>query len=290
VRKIVLVDGNGILYRSYFAIPHLSTRSGQPTNAVFGFVRAMKGIEAAQAPTHWLVVFDGGVPRERRAMLAEYKAQRPPMPDGLRVQVPIVEEYLACAGIPWLRMAEQEADDVLASIASRAVRDDADVFIVTSDKDMYQLVTDRIRILPPSGKGDPMGPGEVRQKTGVAPERVVDWLALVGDASDNIPGVPGVGPKTAVRLIDECGGLDRMWGDASAVKSEKLRAVLTGHQERIRRNAALVRLRLDLPCPWEWDHLERRAADTERLAVLFRTLEFTSMVAELQQPSLQISV
>lgn len=285
-RKLILIDGMGVLYRAYFAIRGLSTKSGRPTNAVFGFIRMLRHMEDAWQPTHWAVVFDGGLPEERLALLDEYKAQRPPMPDALREQVQTVEEYLDRSGIAWLRQEGREADDLLASAAAWAEPEAADVLIATNDKDIFQIIDEKIRIISVSGKNMAMGPEEVKIKTGVNPLQIVDWLALVGDSSDNILGVPGVGPKTAAKLLEQYGSIAGLWANVDDAVSEKLRKLLIENKDLISRNTEIIRLRRDLPCPFCWDALKVRPPDPGKLLPFFEELEFDAMARELREQDL----
>lgn len=285
-KKLILVDGTAALYRAYFAIRGLSTHAGQPTNAVFGFIRMLRQLRAVWQPTHWAVVFDGGTPAARRELLVEYKAQRPPMPDGLRDQVPLSEEYLELSGVAWVRREGQEADDVLASIAAWAEPGAGEILVATGDKDLMQLVGGKLSLVALTGKADATDSEGVRLKTGVAPHQVVEWLALVGDSSDNIPGVPGVGPKTAARLLTEYGSLDAVWSRLGELPSDKLRQALAGARELVRRNVALIRLRRDIENELGWDELVVRDPDAGKLLRYFERLEFKSLAQELREPGL----
>jgi DNA polymerase-1 len=238
------------------------------------------------APTHWAVVFDGGLPTERLELLNTYKAQRPPMPDALRSQMEWVEEYLDRAGVAWVRQERQEADDVLASMATWAEADAERILIGTSDKDIYQLVNGRIRLVGVSGKGVEMGPVDVEAKTGVPPSRIVEWLALVGDAADNIPGVPGIGPKTAARLLKQYGSLNALWAGLAGLESERLRKSLEENRGVVERNLGMIRLRKDLPCRLGWDDMLVRSPDPARMLPFFEKLEFKAMARNLEEPSL----
>ena len=197
----LIIDGTAVAYRAFYAIAGLTSPSGQPTNAVFGFIRMLRQLERNLRPTHRVVVFDGGLPAERVEKCPEYKAQRTPMPDDLRSQFKPMEEFLESARIPAVRVEGQEADDVMATLTRQARAQGWDVVMATSDKDMFQLVTDHVRLVAPSKANEQMGPKEVFEKTGVWPEKVVDWQALTGDTVDNIAGVPGIGAKTAARLL-----------------------------------------------------------------------------------------
>ncbi|MFO7870242.1 MAG: 5'-3' exonuclease H3TH domain-containing protein [Kiritimatiellia bacterium] len=281
--KLVLVDGHSVLYRSFFAIKGLTTSSGRPTNAVFGFIRMLGQVEKKQAPTHWAVIFDGGLPAERTERYPEYKAQRPPMPSELGEQIGTVCDYLDAARIPWERREGVEADDLLASTAVQA-RDRADgIAVATSDKDLYQIVDNRISVLALSGKERVVGPDQVREKTGVSPPHVAEWLALTGDACDNITGVPGVGPKTAARLLNEYGSLEGIWEHLDEVKQERLRAALDSHRDTVERNLALVTVDLTLELPFGFEDMKLSAPDPERLLALYRQLEFGSLAKELAE-------
>jgi DNA polymerase-1 len=220
-KTLLLMDGAALAYRAFYAIQNLSTRAGQPTNAVFGFVRMANQLASQWRPTHRAVVFDAGLPAARMALLPSYKQQREKMPDPLRSQFPLIEEYLRRAGIPALRVAGQEADDTMASLATLAAAEEADTLLATSDKDLFQLVTDRVVIVAPTAAGGRMGPAEVCAKMGVPPALVVELLALTGDTVDNIPGVPGVGPKTAAKLLTEFGSLAGLWARLAEVAGEK---------------------------------------------------------------------
>jgi len=284
-RRLILVDGMAALYRAFYAIRDLSTSDGRPTNAVFGFVRMMRQLRDTWSPTHWAVVFDGGSPAARLELLEEYKSQRKPMPDPLREQVAVSEEYLDRGLVFRTRIEGQEADDVMASIGERAAREGADVLIATNDKDMYQVVGDRVRMVPLAGKKGSLGAEEIKAKTGVQPEQIVEWLALTGDTADNIPGVPGVGAKTAASLLERFGHLEEMWRRIDEIPRERLRETLLDHRDIVARNLAMVRLARDLDCFPGWDAMRVRPPSPE-LARLFRDLEFDSMAREIEQPGL----
>ena len=285
-RKLLLVDGINVLYRAYFAIQGLSTRSGRPTNAVFGFIRMLRQMDRLWQPTHWAVVLDGGVPAERLARLPEYKANRPPMPDALREQIPPMQLYLDASRIPALCLEGLEADDVLASLAVQRKSEFAEVLVATSDKDLFQVVDESIHVIPVTKADRRMGPEAVLEKTGVRPERIAEWLALTGDTVDNIPGVPGFGPKTAAELLATEESLAGVLEAPDRVKSDRLRGRLVEHRDQIARNLDVTRLRLDVPGLPTSEELERRPGDEARLLQFFREMEFHSMADELQTASL----
>lgn len=283
---LILVDGTAVLYRSFFAIKNLSTRDGRPTNAVFGFVRLMGQILRARKPTHWFVALDGGLPEERLELLEEYKAQRPRMPDDLREQSVTIERYLDLAGIPWLRKQGEEADDVLASLVEQCRPRASRIYIATSDKDLFQLVDEQVRILPLGGKTGVLDCEGVRGKTGVAPVHIPEWLALVGDSSDNIPGVPGVGAKTAAALLNEYGSLDGLWERMDEIRSERTRTALREHRDVVLRNIEIVTLKKGLDTGTSWEQMEVREPDPAKLVPFFEELEFHSLAQELREQPL----
>jgi len=284
-RTLILIDGTAVLYRAFYAIRELSTSDGEPTNALFGFIRMLQQLRDDWGPSHWIVVFDGGSPVERLELLPAYKAQRAPMPDELRSQIALAQEYLDCAGVKWLRMEKQEADDVMASLAEWAAPE-AEVLMATSDKDLYQLVDEQVRIVAVSGGKSEMRAEEVESKTGVTPGSIVEWLALVGDNADNISGVPGVGAKTAAKLLRQFGSLEEMWSRIDELPEGKIRTALIDSRETVERNVKLVKLNRDLDCGIGWDDLPAGDGDPARLLAFFERVEFDSMARALRQPDL----
>lgn len=284
--RLLLVDALNVFYRSFFAVTGLATASGRPTNAVYGFIKTLTQLERLWQPTHWLVVFDGGIPPARLALCPDYKAQRPAMPENLRAQFPSLEAYLDGARIPRARLAGQEADDVLASAAARAAGADSEVLVVSSDKDLMQIVDDRVALLPPGRGGEKYGPKQVLAKTGVRPDQIVDWLALTGDSADNIAGVPGVGAKTAAKWLAQWGSLDALRQHESELQPEKLRRAFAAHRELVLRNVSMIRLQRDLPCFSALADLARQAPDARRLKSFFEEMEFHSLAKVLDEPTL----
>lgn len=284
-RRLALVDGHAVMYRSFFAIPELATSAGQPTNAVFGFIRMIRQLRLKLQPTHMIAVFDGGTPPRRLDLLSTYKAQRPAMPEPLRGQFPIVEDYLDRICMPFVKMQSEEADDVIATIAQKAVADGYDVIIVTNDKDMYQLVDASTKMVPPSDTDKMITAEDVAVKTGVGPEKIVEWLALIGDAADNIAGVPGVGPKTAAKLLIQYGSIRSIYEELAAVKSSIIRSALEQNRDIVLRNVELIRLSRDLDWSPDWVKAEVRQEDPERLLPFLRDLELNSLVKELEKAS-----
>jgi len=286
VKRLLIVDGHAYAYRTFFAIRELRSPSGQPTNAIYGFVKMLAKMRAAIQPTHLIVVWDGGLSAARVAELPEYKAQRPEMPDDLRPQLDGIVSYLEAAGVASFRRDGVEADDYIACLARHAAVADMAVVIASSDKDFMQLVSPRVRLLNPNDKSETVWTREqVRAKTGVEPAQIVDWLGLMGDSVDNIPGVPGVGPKTAADLLNRFGSVAGLYARLDEVKSEKLRETLRVSAEAVRRNLKLVRLHDDLPCEFLPEEMVEKPADAGLLGELFRRWGFKGMLEELETAS-----
>ncbi len=275
--SLLLVDGLAVVYRAFHAIPALSTKSGEPTNALFGFIKMLRQLEEQWRPTHRAVVFDGGLPAARMNLLPEYKAQRDPMPEALRAQLEPINTFLRLAGWTSIRPEQEEADDALATLAKRAEREGGRTVIASSDKDLLQLVNEMIQVVPPTKDAIPLGPPEVRAKLGVNPDQVVDLLALVGDSADNIPGVPGIGPKTAAQLLGEYHNLNSLWIRLEDVRPERIRELLRTHRPQAERNVALMQLRTDLPDLPEVQSLTSRRPDPDGLADFLADRELHSL-------------
>jgi DNA polymerase-1 len=277
VSRLLIVDGHAYAYRAFHAIRDLRGPEGRPTNAIYGFVKMFEKMRAALMPTHLVVIWDGGLSSERLAMLPEYKAQRPEMPADLRPQLNEIVRYLAAVSVASVCEAGVEADDYIACLARQAAPAGWNVVIASSDKDFMQLVTPQIGLLNPNDKsGAVWTRKQVLAKAGVEPEQVADWLALMGDAVDNIPGVPGVGPKTAAGLLRQFGSVTALLERLNEVKSDKLRATLAGASGLLHRNQMLVRLP-EVPCVFVPEQLAARPADREQLGGLFRCWGFKGM-------------
>ena len=282
MNRLLIVDGHAYAYRAFYAIRELRSPDGRPTNAIFGFVKMLAKMRAGLAPTHLIVVWDGGLSAERVASLPAYKAQRPEMPDDLKPQLDGIVSYLKAAGVASFQRSELEADDYIACLARHATQAGMSVVIASADKDFMQLVSPQIGLLNPNDKSETVWTHEqVRAKTGVAPAQVVDWLALMGDSVDNIPGVPGVGPKTAADLLNRFGSVAGLYARLEEVKSEKLREALRCSAADVQRNLRLVRLHDHLPCELVPDDLVEKPADAGRLAGLFRQWGFNGLLKAL---------
>jgi DNA polymerase-1 len=282
-KRLLIVDAHAYAYRSFFAIRQLSSPSGEPTNAIYGFIKTLAKMQNDVQPTHLLAVWDGGLAAERVAALPEYKVNRPAMPDALDQQIEGLMQYLPAAGIASFCQTGIEADDWIATVARGAARTGLDVIIASSDKDFLQLVAPRVRLLNPNDKTEVIWEEtQVREKTGVAPAQVVDWLSLIGDSVDNIAGVPGVGPKTAADLLRQFQSVDGIYANLAQVKSEKLRASLHNSETVVRRNQKLIRLNDDMPGNFALDEFELKPGDLERLRELYVRWGFRSLAAALK--------
>lgn len=289
--KLLIVDGHAYAYRAFHAIRELRAPTGEATNSIFGFIKMLAKMRATLAPTHGIVVWDGGLSAERVAALPGYKAQRPEMPADLASQIDEIVRYLEAAGIASYCQDGVEADDYIAALARCAVEADLEVVIASSDKDFMQLVAPGIGLLNPNDKSEAVwGAEQVRNKTGVEPTQIVDWLALVGDSVDNIPGVPGVGTKTAADLLRQFESVAELYQRLSEVKSDRLRAALAGSAEAVRRNQELVRLKADLSCDFSLEALREKPADAEQLAPLYRRWGFRSLLAAVEASQTQQAV
>lgn len=279
--RLLIVDGHAYAYRAFHAIRNLRSPSGQPTNAIYGFIKMLEKMRLLVPVEHLIVVWDGGLDAGRMAALPEYKAQRPETPEELRPQFDEIRSYLAAAGLRDFCGDGVEADDYIACLARQAAAAGWNVVIASADKDFMQLVSDRIGLLNPNDKtGQIWGREQVFAKAGVEPKQVTDWLALMGDAVDNIPGVPGVGPKTAAELLKQFGTVDSLLGRLGEVKSERLRIALESSVSAVRRNLELVRLR-EVACEFAPEQLAVRSGDREKMSRMFRHWGFKGMLVEL---------
>ena len=208
-KRYFLVDGNSFVYRAFFATPHLSNAKGVPTNATYAFLNMIKKLRNDEKPDFLVVIFDSKVPSFREAICKEYKAQRPPMPGNMAIQFPYIKALMEAMGIPAVEKEGFEADDIIATMVDRLKERKSLIYIVTSDKDMAQLV-DKDVFIYDAQKNTILGKKEVTEKFGIPPTAMRDYLSLAGDASDNIPGVPGIGEKTALELISYFGSVENI--------------------------------------------------------------------------------
>ena len=279
--RFLIVDGHAYAYRAFHAIRELRGPKGEPTNAIYGFVKMLEKLRSQLKPQYLIVVWDGGLSEQRTAALPEYKAQRPPMPEDLRPQLAEIASYLAAEGVASYRAQGVEADDYIGCLARQAEKMDWHVVIASSDKDFMQLVSNQIGLVNPNDKTGTIWKREqVAAKAGVEPEQIIDWLALMGDAVDNIPGVRGVGPKTAADLLKQFGSVSGLYARLSEVKSDKLRTALQDAESAVRRNLELVRLQ-EVSCEVVAEQLAVRLADGKELRQLFQRWGFKGMLETL---------
>ncbi len=276
--SLYLVDALNYLFRAFHALPPLTTSKGAQTGAVYGLCQMLLRIEREHMPTHLCVVFDAPGRTFRDDLYPEYKATRPPMPPELLGQIGMVHKVVEAFGLPILSVPGVEADDVVATVARQAIAAGLQVVICSSDKDLMQLCSDKVRVLD-TMKNRMLGPAEVQEKFGVPPERLGDVLALMGDGVDNVPGVDGVGPKTAAELIKTFGSLDALMARVSEVKGKKGQAIAAA-RDAVALSRKLVQLKDDVELPRTLDSLRRAAPDRTRLIDLFRELEFSRMLAQ----------
>jgi DNA polymerase-1 len=276
---LYLVDGSSYIYRAYFAIRHLTSPGGHPTNAIYGFIQMLLKLLKDYNPQHVAVVFDAGRTTFRTEMYPEYKANRASMPDDLRVQMEPIREVVRAFNIPTLELQGYEADDIIGALAGRFAEAGGKVVVVTGDKDLMQIVTEQVTLLD-TMKGKVSGITEVIERFGVGPKQVIDILGLAGDSSDNIPGVPGIGEKTAAKLILEFGSLDQLLEKSAEVKGkngEKLREF----REQALLSRRLATIECNVPLEVALESLIAREPDQETLNAFFKKYGFTTLIKEL---------
>ncbi len=274
--SLYIVDALNYLFRAFHALPHLTTTKGVETGAVYGLCQMLLRVAREQSPTHICVVYDAPGPNFRHQIYSEYKAHRPPMPPELASQMPIVDRVVDTFGIQTLAVPGFEADDVIATVTRLAVAGGMEVVICSSDKDLMQLCDENVNVLD-TMKNRRLGPAEVKEKFGVSPAQVGDVLALMGDGIDNVPGVDGIGPKTASELIGTFGSIDALYARLGEVKGKR-RETLAAARELVKTSRELVALRDDVPLPKTLIDLHRVEPDRDRLLALFRELEFSRLV------------
>jgi len=277
---LYLIDGNSFCYRAYYAIRALSNSKGQPTNAIYGFVTMLNKIVKDNKPDMLAVAFDLKGPTFRHKKFEEYKIHRKPMPDDLVGQISYIKKVVKAYNIPIYELEGFEADDLLATLAKRAEERGIDTFIVTGDKDALQLVDPHIKVMSTHKDGVIYDAAKVKEAYGVEPKRMTDIMALMGDATDNIPGVKGIGEKTAVELLSEFGSLDNLYKNLDRVKGESKKKALSENKESAYMSKELAVLDMDVPIKIDFKALERREPDEEKLLELFKELEFKSLIKD----------
>lgn len=295
MKKLILLDAYALIYRAYYAflrMPRVNSK-GQNTSAVFGFVKTLEDVIKRQEPSHIGVVFDPGGETFRHEAYKEYKATREETPEDIRLAIPYVKQIIAAHNIPVIVVPRYEADDVIGALAKKAEAKGFDVLMMTPDKDYGQLVTDKIHILRPgigSKPAEEMGPQEVADKWGLQnAAQVVDLLALMGDVSDNVPGCPGVGEKTAVKLLQQFGSIDNMLAHTDQIKGA-LRQKVEDNVENIRFSKFLVTIDTNAPVEFNEDDFQRREPDMAELTKIYTELEFRTLLQKMDANELQPSL
>jgi len=277
--RTYLIDGSSYIYRAFYALPHLSTRQGIPTNAVYGFVAMLLKVIREEKPDRLAVVFDAKGPSFRKELYPEYKANRKEMPADLVPQIPLIKEAVKVFNLAAIEKQGFEADDIIATLAHRLAASGEEITVVSGDKDLMQIIGAKVRMLD-TMKNKVFGPAEVAERFGGGPEKVVEVLALAGDSADNVPGVPGIGEKTARELIIEFGDVETLLASLDRVKGAKRRENLESYADQARLSRRLVTLERNVPIDLSPEELAMKPADPETLADFFRRLEFHTLLAE----------
>jgi DNA polymerase-1 len=281
---LLLVDGYAQIYRGFHAIPGLTTATGQPTNAVLAVAKFMQTLEEAYPTTTGAIILDKGAPARRLELAPDYKATRPSMPDELRAQIPVIREWFEAAGWNIIEREGLEADDLIHDIVMTSPG--AMTYIISGDKDLAQLVSENVHMLIPGKQKSfqDRGPEEIEAKFSVPPRLVGDYLALIGDTSDNIAGVPGVGPKTAAKLLNEHGSIHSILNNLDAIERKTLREKLASHKEQILKSRLLVALGSGEPAnATTLKKLQRPQPDFDRLIEMATELELKSLIKSLEK-------
>ncbi len=279
--KIILLDGHSFCYRAFYAIRELRNSKGEPTNAVYGFITMLEKLLKEIEPEGVAVTFDMKGPTFRHKLYENYKIQRPPMPEDLIVQIPLIKKVVEAMNIPIYQKEGFEADDVMATLAKKLEAEGHEVFIVTGDKDALQLVSAKVKVLNPQKDNFIYDEKAVKARFGVEPKRVVEIMALMGDASDNIPGVPGIGDKTASKLIVEYGTLEGVLKNIPNIQGDRLRENLEKYKDQARLSKELATIDPKVPIEIDWNGLKRREPDADELATIYQALEFRTLLKNL---------
>lgn len=279
---VALVDGSNYLYRAFYAIPALTNSKGFPTNAIYGFTNMLLKLLRELKPDYIVIAFDVKGPTTRHEEFTDYKATRKPMPDDLSPQIPFIKDIIRGFSIPVLEKQGTEADDIIGVLAGQASKNGWRTVIVSGDKDLMQLVDENV-IMIDTMKDKTYDVAAVKERFGVGPDKVVEILGLMGDTSDNIPGVPGIGPKTAQRLIEEYGSVEAVLQNVENLKNVKLRESFRKHAEQARLSRQLALIRKDIEVDFDLQDAERKEPDKEILSQLFSEFEFSSLLQEIKQ-------
>ena len=281
-RRLFLVDGMSHIFRAYYAIRGLTDSQGHPTNAVYGFAAMLRKLIRQHQPDYLAIIFDTDKPTFRHEAYEQYKANRPRMPEDLASQLPVIREFCQAMRIPILQLDRFEADDIIGTLARQAGENSWETTIVSNDKDMFQLVNDRTRVLHQSKTDTLFDAPKVEEFFGVAPEQVVDVLGLMGDSVDNVPGAPGIGGKGARDLVLRFGSLEALLDQSEQVSRKTYRESLKNHREQILQSKELVTIDTAVPIEFSWDSLQVEDPDPDQLRPLLAQLGFQSMLKEME--------
>ncbi|MNW41834.1 DNA polymerase I [compost metagenome] len=281
--KLILIDGNSIIYRAFFAMPPLTNSSGLHTNAVYGFTNMLLRLIQEEKPTHILVAFDAGKVTFRHEGYQEYKGGRDKTPPELSEQFPLMRELLESFGISWFELAGYEADDIIGTLSKQGEDSGREVLVVTGDKDMLQVVSDKVTVAL-TRKGisevEPYGPKEIEEKYGLSPLQIIDLKGLMGDASDNIPGVPGIGEKTALKLLHQFGSVEEVLARTDELKG-KMKENLINHSDDAVMSKRLATIFREVPVERSWEDMTFNGIQGDTAAPMLRKLEFKSLIERL---------
>lgn len=280
-KELYLLDASSYIYRAFHALPKFTTKEGFPTGAIYGFARMLLSLLDKKNVKYMAVCFDSKAPTFRHKQFADYKKNRPPMPDDLGLQLPKINQIIDAFGIKCSRMDGYEADDILATLAWKFKEEFDKILIITSDKDMLQIVSDKINVLNSSKKENILNPEAVKEKIGVYPEKIPDLLALIGDSVDNISGVSGIGKKTAKVLLDEFGFLEDVVASTDKIKNKKISESLKLNSSLALNNKKLILLDKNVPIEVDAQELEVKTPDWSSLRGMFEELQFKKFAKEL---------
>ncbi len=275
--NLFLIDGNSYFYRAYYAIKKLSTSKGLPTNAIYGFTNMILKIIREKQPNCLAIILDSPAPTKRHKIYEAYKAQRPETPKDLIIQIPYIKKIIEAFSIPTFEIPGYEADDIICTIAKRVSSHKIDVFIVTGDKDLMQVINRNIKIYDPM-KDIIIDEKYVLDRFGVTPERIPEFIAITGDPIDNIPGVKGIGEKTAKEILKKIENLDDLINHPEKIENERIRKMLIENIENIKMSKFLATIETNIPIDIDINSLKLKEPDWSKLLELFIEFEFKSLL------------
>src|SRR3972149_2843783 len=281
-KQLLLIDGSSYIYRAFHAIPYLSNSNGLPTNAIYGFAQMLLKVIKDFKTDHIAVAFDVKRPSFRHKMYEEYKAHRPEMPDNLKPQIPFIKKLVKAFNIPVLELEGYEADDIIGTLSRHMKEKNIEVIIIAADKDMLQLIDENTTIVD-TMKGKRFGMKEVMERFGIEPILITEIMGLAGDSSDNIPGVKGIGEKTAAKLIQEFGTIENLLLNIDKVTEKGVREKLKKNAEDARLSRRLAAIDTNVPLDYKFEDLAVKLPDYLKLRELLKELEFTKLLKEIIQ-------